>query len=505
MIQDKKLALNTALLTASGLIMRFVGMIWQVWLVGRIGEAGIGLFQLVMSVGSLAATVAISGIRYTSTRLVSEELGLNQRRGAARALSVCALYGLFFGMAAGLVLMLSAEPLGFLWLGDARTVRPLMLLALEMPLTGLDSMMHGYFTAVGRVWKSVCISIAQQLVTIGVTMAMLLSGPVANLEYACLVITAGRLAGAVFEMAAMTLVYALDRRKHGIVRGSAAPPPGMTRRALSIALPLAVAAYARSGLSTLQHLLVPTGLKASGLGAEAALAGYGIIQGMALPVVLFPSCVMLAVAELIVPKLTEKQVQRQGQSIRDVTENIMGNGLRFSAICTALFIALGGSLGMALYGSAEAGLYIQLFALIVPVMYMDMLADGCLKGLGEMMFCMYVNIADAGLSALLVWLMLPRWGLPAYIFVICFTEIFNFALSLWRLRTVSGVSIPWQSIIKTALWAALSGAFAWGVNSIMKSAGNGVPALIIACIAGLALYAWGVISPGEAAGKRAYR
>ena len=506
LIQDKKLALNTALLTASGLIMRFVGMVWQVWLVGRIGEAGIGLFQLVMSVASLAATVAISGIRYTSTRLVSEELGLGERRGAAQALTVCAFYGLFFGLAAGLVLMLLAEPLGFLWLGDARTVRPLMLLALEMPLTGLDSMMHGYFTAVGRVWKSVCVAIAQQLVTIGVTMAMLLSGPVENLEYACLVITAGRLAGAVFEIIAMAVIYTLDRRRHGIRRGDkSAPLSGMTKRALSIALPLAVAAYARSGLSTLQHLLVPTGLKASGLGAEAALAGYGVIQGMALPVVLFPSCVMLAVAELIVPKLTEKQVQRQGQSIRAVSANILENGLRFSAICTALFIALGDSLGMALYGSAEAGLYIQLFALIVPVMYLDMLTDGCLKGLGEMMFCMYVNIADAGLSALLVWLMLPKWGLSAYIFVICFTEIFNFALSLWRLRAKSGVSIPFKHILETALWAALSGAFAWGVNSIMKSAGNGVPALIAACIAGLALYAWGVISPGAAAGKRACR
>ena len=126
--------MNTALLTASGLAMRFVGMVWQVWLAGRIGEAGIGLFQLVISVSALAATVAVSGSRYTATRLVSEELGLTRPAGAARALSVCLLYGLFFGLAAGLVLMLTAEPLGFLWLEDARTVRPLLLIALEMPL-----------------------------------------------------------------------------------------------------------------------------------------------------------------------------------------------------------------------------------------------------------------------------------------------------------------------------------------------------------------------------------
>ena len=49
----KGLMRNTALLTAAALVMRAVGMLWQVWLAGRIGPAGIGLFGLVMSVGFL--------------------------------------------------------------------------------------------------------------------------------------------------------------------------------------------------------------------------------------------------------------------------------------------------------------------------------------------------------------------------------------------------------------------------------------------------------------------
>ena len=503
MVRDRKLALNTALLTASGLVMRFVGMVWQVWLAGRIGEAGIGLFQLVVSVSTLAATVAVSGIRYTTTRLVSEETGLDRPSGAAQALTACMFYGLFFGLAAGLILMLLAEPLGFLWLEDARTVQPLMLLALEMPLIGITSVMYGYFTAVGRVWKGVTVSVTQQLVTIAATALLLIHCPEGNLEYACLAITAGQLAGAGFEVLVLTVVYITDKLAHGIRRAnSPITLPAMTNRMLSIALPLAAAAYARSGLSTLQHLLVPKGLRASGLASQAALAGYGVIQGMALPAVLFPSCVMLALAELIVPKLTEKQVQGQLNSIRTTTENILEKGLMFSAAITALFLALGDRLGIALYNSPDAGRYIQIFALIVPIMYLDMLADGCLKGLGEMMFCMYVNIADAGLSALLVWLLLPRWGLPAYIFVICFTEVFNFLLSLWRLRKKVGISISAGKIGKILLVSALSGGCSRLVSNTI-SAGNGVPALILSALAGVFVFCLGYISPGEAAGRRA--
>lgn len=503
MLRDKNLAVNTALLTASGLIMRFVGMIWQVWLAGRIGEAGIGLFQLVVSVTTLAATVAVSGIRYTTTRLVSEETGMGRPDGVARALSVCMLYGLFFGLAAGMILMFLAEPLGFLWLGDARTVRPLMLMALQMPLTGIDAVMHGYFTAVGRVWKSVSISIVQQFVTIAATFFLLVMGPGENLEYACLAITLGQLIGSVFEIVLMAVVYIHDKLSHGFRRHrDTRELSHMTNRMLSIALPLAVTAYARSGFSTLQHLLVPGSLRASGLAAESALAGYGIIQGMALPAVLFPSCVMLAVAELIVPKLTEQQVRGRSQNIRRVTSNILDKGLLFSAICASLFLFLGDELGLVLYSSRGAGSYIQIFSFIVPIMYLDMLTDGCLKGLGEMMFCMYINIADAALSAVLVWVLLPRWGLAAYIFVICFTESFNFILSLIRLKKISGIDISLKRVLKILILAVCSGICARFLYQAV-SAGNNVPALILSAAAGLCIYVLGFIRPEEAAGKPA--
>jgi stage V sporulation protein B len=393
--------------------------------------------------------------------------------------------------------LLLAEPLGFLWLEDARTVQPLMVLALEMPLTGLDSVIHGYFTAVGRVWKSVAVSICQQLITIAFTALLLAQCPADNLSAACLAITAGRVTGAVLELVALAIIFWQDRRSHAILRHSSPADTtwAMTDRMLTIALPLAVAAYGRSGLSTLQHLLVPWGLRASGMEAESALAGYGIIQGMALPVVLFPSCVMVAVAELIVPKLTAHQVQGQHRQIQSTTERILENGLAFSLLTAALLAALGDGLGLALYDSLQAGVYIRLFSLIIPVMYLDMLADGCLKGLGQMMFCMYVNIADAGLSALLVWLLLPRWGLNAYIFTICFTEVFNFVLSLWRLKKTAGLTFPLGLFCRLMGEALAAGCIAWMADHAI-SAGNGVPALIISAILALGFYsllhyAWG--------------
>ena len=74
----KRLIVNTALLAGASILMRCIGMVFQAWLAGRIGAAGIGLYQLVMSVELLATTFAISGIRFAATRLVAEEIGLGR-------------------------------------------------------------------------------------------------------------------------------------------------------------------------------------------------------------------------------------------------------------------------------------------------------------------------------------------------------------------------------------------------------------------------------------------
>ena len=83
-------------MTGSSIVMRCIALVFQAWLVGHIGAAGIGLYQLVLSVSVLFATFAISGIRFAATRLISEEMGLERGAGVTGAMRRCACYALFF-------------------------------------------------------------------------------------------------------------------------------------------------------------------------------------------------------------------------------------------------------------------------------------------------------------------------------------------------------------------------------------------------------------------------
>lgn len=430
----RALVLNTALLTASSLLMSVIAMVFQAWLAGRIGSAGIGLYQLVLSVTGLCATFAISGVRFASTRLVAEELGLEHPGGVRAAMKRCLAYGAFFGMAAAAILYALAEPIGFLWIGDARTVRPLKMSAVSMPCIALCSSMSGYFTACGRVWKPTLVHLLEQLLGVALVAVFLGRVPDGNLEKSCAAVTLGRVAADAFSLMLMTLVYLLDRRGHGAAESAGTK---LTARMLHIAVPLALSAYARSALTTLQHLLVPRGLRAAGMSANRALSGYGTIQGMVLPVIFFPACIMAAVSELIVPELTAAQVRGDGPGIRRTTKELLRLSLLFSLAVALFLFACADALGMLIYQSRDAGRYIRLLAPLVPVMYLDMSVDGCLKGLGEQLWCMGVNILDALLGLGLTWRLLPRYALSAYLGIFYATELFNFALSVFRLRKVT--------------------------------------------------------------------
>lgn len=431
---NRRLIVNTALMTGSSIVMRCIGLIFQAWIVGRIGAAGIGLYQLVMSVSVLFATFAISGIRFATTRLISEEMGLERGAGVTGAMRRCACYALFFGLCAGTMVYFLAEPVGFLWIGDARTVRSLRITGISLPCIALSSVMDGYFTASGRVWKPTLVHLLEQLVSITCVMWFLSFAATGDLEQSCAAVTAGGACADVVSLLLMTAVYALDRRKY---RRGGDTVPHLTRRMLSVALPLAVSAYARTSLTTLEHLLIPRGLKSSGLTADHALAGYGIVHGMALPVVLFPSCLLYALADLLVPELTTAQVSGRCGDIRRLVRALLYRCLLFACGTAVLLLAFSGPLGRLIYHSDDAGRYIRLLAPLVPVMYLDTVTDGCLRGLGQQTRCMAINVLDATLGVVLVWVLLPRFGLAGYIFILYFNECVNFTLSFTLLlRTV---------------------------------------------------------------------
>ena len=428
------IAQNVGLLTAANLLMRGVSMLFQVYLTARVGAAGVGLLQLILSVNLFAVTLGTSGLRVAALYLSAEAYGLRRYGGVRQAMVWCLTAGLLLSALVGGAMMAFAEPLALSVVGDLRAVLSLRLLGLTLPLSCLSMILSGCFTACGQVRTLVAVEVGDKAATVVLTMLLLQQGIAGDLAHACAAIVGGNALAAVGSVA---VLLGLLRRWLGKLDGGGAMPD-MGRRLLGIAGPVAVSDYLRSGLGTLEQFLIPWGLGRFGGSHTQAMADYGVIHGMVFPVLMFPCTVLYAVADVLVPELARCRAEENQRRIRHVAGRCLRQGFLYAAAVAAVLWLLAMPLGQLLYRSDDAGRYLRLFAPAVVMLYLDCLVDGMHKGLGQQVYTVRVNTLTSILDVALLYLLLPRWGIAGYYVSFWVSHGVNFYLSIRRLGKLTG-------------------------------------------------------------------
>ena len=106
--RGRTLVKGTLLLTLSGLALRGLGVLFQTILARRIGAEGMGILQLILTVGGFAGTIGSAGVRVAALQLSARAWGRGDRAGVSAALFACLRYALVTGAAAGAALVLLA-------------------------------------------------------------------------------------------------------------------------------------------------------------------------------------------------------------------------------------------------------------------------------------------------------------------------------------------------------------------------------------------------------------
>lgn len=440
------------LLTLVGLAMRSVAMFFGAFISRTVGAEGTGLYTLIMTVYSFAVTLATSGISLTVTRLVASAIGEGKPDGVGRVLRGAFLYSLSFGSLATAGLFFGADFLGGVILSDSRTVISLKVLALSLVPIALSSVFSGYFVGVKRVAFNAIASVFCQFVKIAITIVLVTYLAPYGMVSAVIGICIGTTLTEILGFLLIFFEFICDRHKHGMKSTS--------RRAelssvSATALPLAFSAYVRSLLLNIEHILIPKRLRDSGESSAEAYAHYGTLHGMALPLVTFPMSPLSSFAGLLVPEFAEDMSAGRKERMNRIASKAANTTLAYAVISAVFLFAFSEELGYTVYDSYDAGYYISTLAFVVPIMYLDHVTDSILKGIGEQVFSMWVNITDSLLSVILVWLLIPRMGIMGYAVVIVVMESYNFALSFYRLKKKINFRIKFGSAMLLPLTASL--------------------------------------------------
>ncbi len=443
---------SALMLTGVNLLLRAVGTSFQVYISGRIGAAGVGLLQLVMSVGSLAMVAGMAGIRTATMYLTAEELGRKRPGNVTWVLSGCFLYSITCSGVIAALLYFLAPWISEFWIGDARTVDALRLLAAFLPVTCLCGVMTGYFTAANRIGTLAAVEVAEQLCSMAVTMTALALWAGQDPSRACQAVVLGSCAGACLTVLCLVILRLRELAKPGT-------PIPVARRLGDAAVPLALADVLKSGISTTENLMVPKRLARNVL-VDNPLAAFGTVSGMVFPVLMFPACILFGLAELLIPELARCAAAKSKTRISYLVRRSLRVAMLYGVLFCGLMFLLAEDLCLWLYGSAEAGQYLRLYALLIPMLYCDAITDAMTKGLGQQKVCVRYNIFTNILDVAFLYVLLPKYGMMGYFVSFFVTHLINFILSLRRLLKITGEALPFHIPVLTtaaaaaAVWAA---------------------------------------------------
>ena len=454
---------NAALLTGSDVILRLAGMGLRIYLANALGGEGMGLYQLVLAVYGLFVTLATAGISVAATRLLTEEL--SRDKAAAHGMLVrLMLAGLGLGLLAMAAQLGTASLAAKWWLGDVRAAGALRVSALGMPWMAISAVLRGFFLARRRVEPNVLSQLAEQAVRIAVVVLALTRTEGWDDGTRCALVLA---ATALSETVSTLLMIVFYRWEAARCFGSAAPKPpsDAARRLWDILWPVEGGRVLSSALHTAENMLVPACLAvylAGAGGRTAALEQYGTLKGMALPLLTFPFGLLGSLAVLLMPEITQAHVQGQTARLNALLDRMLRLTGYFSALAGTLFWVWGRPLAQLLYHSEEAGFYLETLAPAMPLMYLESMVDGAMKGVGEQKASFRYSVWDSILRIGGVVLLLPRYGMRGFLAVILASSLYTCAANTWRLLFSSGTKHAFRRWLGAPALAAL-GASAAGM------------------------------------------
>ena len=363
------------------------------------------MFGLVMSVYVLSLTIANSGITLATTRIVSEELAQNIETGAKIAIKKCIRLSLIFGLLASLALIIFGPIITSAFLHNRISVYALYIIAVSLPFTSISMTLSGYFTAVRRPYKSSTSDIVSLLIKIITILVLIPKFDLNNINNVVIILTLGITISELISFVYTYLIYILDRKKLKLTRTYNSNK--FLHRIFRISIPVALTSYIRSGLSSLKQLLIPLQLEKGGLSCTNALSTYGMINGMAMNILLFPGLIIYSISGLLIPEFARYNVKKDFTKMNKVISTLFSLITIFSLFVIGFFLMFSDEISIIAYNNQTVGKYLLILCPLVFLMYIDHIIDAILRGIDKQVKVMYCNIADLIISVILIYFLLP--------------------------------------------------------------------------------------------------
>ncbi len=384
---NKTLIKNTVALVVSNVFVRILGLLYKVWLAKTISAQALGMYQLSLSVYMLFISLPASGLPGSISRHYAS---CNDTNGKKQIVYEGFRLGILLSVLGGGLMMLFAPFFSWLLLKDIGSFSVFLALAPAIIFGGAASAPYGYLHASS---KSTAVAISEFIEQLGKIILVFcffciftISSPTAQATVAILGISVG---GVISYILIRVFMGKMPHLKNKSVR----------QRIIKSAAPLTANRFITSFLGMITASIIPIRLVASGVTTQDAFSLYGIINGMALPIIMLPGTLVSALCVTMLPRLSAISASGNIKGLKQRITKILVLALTVCGTFSALLMIFSLPIGMILYSNPIAAKYIRLLAPCCVFAGTNQLCSTMLTSMGHeyKTFKIHVSVSIASL------------------------------------------------------------------------------------------------------------
>lgn len=445
------LIMGTAILTITGLVTRIIGFFYRIYLSRLFGEEGMGIYQLLSPVLALSFSLTAAGFQTAISKFVAGQVGLKDGSvPSRRPMAMGLLLTIPLSLACTAGLYLGSDYIAVKLLQEPRTASMIRILSPSVPLSAIHACINGYFYGIKKASVPAGTQLLEQCCRVGcvylVSAAILAQGHTPSINVAVLGLTIGE--GCSMLACMLAAWYHFSRHalagtsamahyrplraaspSHRLFSPHSAATPGYVQL-LGMVIPLTANRIVLNLLQSVESVSIPAGLRSYGYDNATALSVYGVLTGMAFPMIFFPNALTGSVSVMLLPLISESYARGDDEGIRRAVLRTVKYCFLLGFTCMGFFLITGRLLGEGLYRSPLAGHFIRTLSLICPFLYLDTTLSSILQGLGLAGRLFLINVTSLLVRLLFILLTVPRLGIQGYLYGLLASQILQCVLYL---------------------------------------------------------------------------
>jgi len=333
-------------------------------------------------------TVTASGIPITVSRLIIKHKAKGEQKKVNQTVSSGILTAILFSLPITLIFLLFHNKLGFIF-SDKRCLTVLMIIIPSLIINSIYAVIRGSFWGNKNFFIYSLIEFLEEVVMLisGILLIRHASDMFDGVKKASWAVLISYVFS--FVLSASVLIYQKTKP---------ANPIPQLKPLVSSALPITAMRTTTSIINSLIAIILPARLIASGFTKAQALASFGEVSGMAIPMLFIPSSLIGSIALVLVPELSENYYKQDHKVLALNIQRALKYSILIACIIIPVFASLGEIIGVSVYSNSNAGKYLVYSAFIMLPMSISMITTSMLNSLSsEKKTLLYYFIGESGL------------------------------------------------------------------------------------------------------------